>query len=104
MTIREDVLEQAKKCVLGDRLEDYGNPENNFNVIAQYWSVYLSTTSVPGSSPRELTGRDVALMMILLKVARSTYGSKLDNWVDMAGYAACGAELEKQMFKNINID
>lgn len=37
--------------------------------------------------------RDVAMMMILLKVARDVSGeSKRDNLVDIAGYAACAAE------------
>lgn len=34
-------------------------------------------------------------MMSLLKIARTATGAaKLDNWVDIAGYAACGAELD----------
>jgi hypothetical protein len=34
-------------------------------------------------------------MMALLKVARIATGhGKADNWVDLAGYAACGGELE----------
>ena len=33
-------------------------------------------------------------MMILLKVARVAGGSEsIDNWVDIAGYAACGGEI-----------
>ena len=38
---------------------------------------------------------DVAAMMALLKIARIATGTaKADNWVDLAGYAACGGELQ----------
>lgn len=34
-------------------------------------------------------------MLALLKIARIASGNaKKDNWVDLAGYAACGGELE----------
>ena len=38
--------------------------------------------------------RDVAVMMILLKIARVASSKKSDNWVDIAGYAACGGEID----------
>jgi len=40
-----------------------------------------------------LKPHDVALMMALLKIARLK-GNPIhgDSWVDLAGYAACGAE------------
>ena len=82
---REQVLEKAKKCVCGDRDEDYGKPGNNFGMIAKLWSVYLST---------DITSEDVANMMALLKIARIATGRyKADNYVDLAGYAACAAEV-----------
>lgn len=35
-------------------------------------------------------------MLGLLKIARIATGhGKADNWVDLAGYAACGGELER---------
>ena len=37
----------------------------------------------------------LAAMLALLKVARIAGNRpKQDNWIDLAGYAACGAELE----------
>lgn len=80
---REEVLDEAKRIVNGDRNKDYGEPEDAFDDIASLWSAYLE---------RDLNGKDVAAMMILLKVARVKHGDKDDNWVDIAGYAACGAE------------
>lgn len=89
---REDVLEAAKKCVCGDREEDYGNPENNFMTIANLWTNYLNAEFK--SFNFMLGPGDVAAMMILLKVSRIASGhGKNDNWVDIAGYAACGGEL-----------
>ena len=36
-------------------------------------------------------GKDLAAMLALLKIARIASGhAKEDNWIDLAGYAACG--------------
>lgn len=72
-------------CVLQDRASQYGGPEDNFGRIAKLWSTYTGTV---------LDGIDVAMMMALLKVARirSNKGYE-DGYIDLAGYAACGAEL-----------
>lgn len=86
-TTREKILEQARKAVCGDRDLQYGSPEKSFDLIAQYWSVYLG---------QELKPTDVAALMILFKVARQQNGSKPDNWVDIAGYSACGAEIDEK--------
>lgn len=88
---RYDVLANAGQCVCGDRDENYGKPEDSFLTIARMWNVYL------GAMPEgEVLGaKDVAAMMALLKVARIATGIyKADNWIDLAGYAACGGELD----------
>ena len=83
---RKEILEAAERCVCGDREQDYGSPENNFNIIARLWSAY---------SGYEFDAKDVAAMLALLKIARISSGhAKADNWVDLAGYAACGGEIE----------
>lgn len=82
---REETLRRAKACVCGDREQDYGSPENNFKLIASLWSDYTG---------HSYSATDVAMMMALLKVARIKGGSaKEDSFVDLAGYAACAAEL-----------
>ena len=49
------------------------------------WSAYLGTP---------ITARDVALMMVLLKVARTKTGAfNLDDYVDAAGYAGIAVEV-----------
>lgn len=40
-----------------------------------------------------ISALDAAHMMLLLKVARSCYTPTRDNYVDMAGYARCAAEI-----------
>jgi len=82
---RKECLDAAAQCVLQDRASQYGGVEDNFARIAKLWSVYTGTV---------LDGIDVAMMMALLKVARIR-GNKThaDSFVDLAGYAACGAEL-----------
>lgn len=80
---RLDTLKAAAECVCGSREEDYGSPEDNFAVIAALWTAYTGT---------DITPKDVAMMMALLKIARAKAGSKPDTYVDLAGYAACGAE------------
>lgn len=92
-TVRETVLDDAKHAVCGDRDKQYGSPEDSFERIARFWSVYLH---------KDLSACDVANMMILFKVGRNITGEpKLDNWVDIAGYAACGADCQ---FPNLITD
>jgi hypothetical protein len=81
---REEVLDAAKACVLKDRNALYDSPERNFESIAALWSQYTG---------REFRAHDVAVMMALVKVSRiMTSPQHPDHWVDLAGYAACGAE------------
>lgn len=90
-TTRESILETAKRCVCGDREQDYGRPESNFRTIASLWIDYLSAKD----DALDIRPHDVAAMLALLKIARIATGpAKEDNWVDLAGYAACGGEIE----------
>jgi hypothetical protein len=92
---RQDILDEAKKCVCGHREQDYGTPENNFETIAQLWSAYIEA-SHPNlkMAMNEFTAKDVAVMMALLKIARIARGSSPDSYVDLAGYAACAGEID----------
>ena len=84
---RKEILEAAIKTVCADRQDQYGEPERNLGNIAAMWSTYLGTEIVP---------KDVAAMMALLKICRIATGKpKTDNWIDLAGYAAIGAEAEE---------
>ena len=97
---REEILKAAAKCVCGDREQDYGGPEDNFRRIASLWNSYLYGAGLmENNDPTVWKGikpKDVAAMMALMKIARIESGhAKADNWIDLAGYAACGGELEK---------
>ena len=83
---RTEILAEAEKCVCSDRNLQYGEPEDNFNTIAKFWSAFLDT---------EIAAWQVAAMMMLMKNARikSGKGRDKDSWVDAAGYSACGGEL-----------
>lgn len=88
---RAEILDTAKQCVCTDRQSQYGTPEDSFNTIGRLWEDYLSAKG----QRVDLKPHDVAAMMALLKIARIATGhGKADNWVDLAGYAACGGELE----------
>jgi hypothetical protein len=92
---RREILATAEKCVCGDREEDYGSPEDNLKTIAELWIPYIRRRCVSGGADVDITAEDVAALMILLKVARIASGiPKADNWIDIAGYAACGGEIE----------
>lgn len=95
MARRKVVLDGAAKAVLRDRQREHGAPENTFETHAQLWSVYLSQKS---GKAINLTPGDVAAMMILFKVGRMMANSgNGDNWIDIAGYAACGSEVAAAM-------
>lgn len=100
---RSDILDKAKKCVCGQREQDYGSPESNFQIIADLWNGYLGCLDYPIITPV-----DVSMMMALLKIARIKNGGGTgDSFVDLAGYAACGGELndirlEKQRKKQMD--
>lgn len=82
---RSKVLDTAKAAVTVDRAATHGGPEDTFTMIARLWSARLGVSLRPDQ---------VAIMLIDLKTARA-WGNPGhdDNWIDMAGYAACGGEL-----------
>lgn len=97
---RTEILAAAERIVCGDRDADYGSPEYSFAAIANLWSCYLRATgTIRKEAPTDEWGgispKDVAAMMVLLKIARVATGhGKADNWIDAAGYAACGGEID----------
>ena len=93
-TMRETILDAAKRCVCGEREEDYGAPADNFALIAALWETYVKARCVKPGTDVCLAPEDVAMLMALLKIARIASGaSSLDSYVDLAGYAACGGEI-----------
>lgn len=97
---RPDILKGALSCVCGQREQDYGTPENNFQVIADLWNAYLKTAKCKKCPKPLFTAVDVAMMMSLLKIGRIIAGSATnDSFVDACGYLACAGELVESVEK-----
>lgn len=85
---RGRVLAEAANVINGERENQYGKPEDSFDVIASYWSIFLAA-----NRGQALTPKHVAQMMVLLKIARMQCGDdKWDNYVDAAGYIGLAAD------------
>lgn len=83
--LRREVLAQADHLTSDTRAEQYGDAADNFARIAKLWNAHFGAHFYAG---------DVAVAMLLVKVARLGHDhTHLDSWVDIAGYAALGAEV-----------
>ena len=83
---RDEILAKAGELINGDRKEDYGDAYLNHMRIAEFWNNYLDHEI-------KLTPTDVAMMMMLVKIARCIHSYKDDSFVDICGYAALAAEM-----------
>lgn len=82
---RAECLRTAERLVNHERNSQYDEPSADFKRTAGMWSAYLGI-------PIEM--HDVAAMMVLLKMARARFAPTLmDNWIDAAGYSACGYDV-----------
>jgi hypothetical protein len=101
-----NVMGAAAKVVGSERGNQHGGAENSFQMIADFWSTYLTNTNrMAYYSPQPsqhidvpdiiIRQEDVALMMDLLKTARRVHGDpkNADNFVDKVGYSALAAGL-----------
>ncbi len=89
-TTKKELLETTIEAVAGRGL-NYGRPEDNFERIAVRWRTHLKNrfkVEVP------IDAASVAMMMADMKLARlENMPEHHDSWIDLAGYAACGAEI-----------
>lgn len=86
---RLGVLHAAVSAV-HDRGDKHGAPGATFPRIAAMWNVLLRET--------RFTAIDVALCLAALKLIRASVNPRhADNWVDVAGYAACGSEVADEI-------
>lgn len=87
-----EALEAAAALVGGDRARTHGDKIATHANIARMWNAYLDCR--PVDRGHAVTSKDVAVMMCLLKIARSSLGShNSDDYVDMAGYAGIAGEI-----------
>jgi hypothetical protein len=83
-----DFLNTASILVSDDRHATHGDKTLNHVNIAKLWSAYKDV---------EFTAHDVAVMMALLKVARTKLGNlNQDDYVDGAGYLAIAGEIASE--------
>lgn len=95
---RKAILDKVEACVCKDRPNQYGDAEDTFQVIADYWNIWLRQRGILQETAAHcVNATDVAMMSALIKVARaSSSPGHIDNWVDLAGYAVCGGGIERK--------
>ena len=93
-TNKEDILKKAGKLVSDDREGTHGDARENHEQIAEFWNIFLDNKLKPMAA---ITCDDVAVMMALLKISRSTQGKfNVDDYIDAAAYMAIAGELKDE--------
>ena len=88
----KEILSEAVRLSGTDRQKDYGDKIENHDNIARLWSAYLGI---------KIKAHDVALMMVLLKMARTKLGAvSKDTYIDMSAYSAIAGEIKFGVKKN----
>lgn len=81
--------------VVAEREGNYADPLEMFQKIADMWNAYI----FDGADAEILQPSDVATMMTLFKIARSTNGensSTADDLLDAVGYSAFASDLRAE--------
>jgi hypothetical protein len=84
-----NILREAEEVIF-QRQGSYDAPENNFRRIVKLWNAYLDGKA----KPLPLDEKDVAMMMVLMKIGREVFKHKKDNLVDGVGYLQCAMIIE----------
>tara|TARA_R110000851_G_scaffold45939_5_gene112164 strand:+ start:2895 stop:3194 length:300 start_codon:yes stop_codon:yes gene_type:complete len=88
--VRDLPLTEAIRIINADRNEEYGEPADNFQDIADMMTVLLKPILKDGA---KVCVSQVAMTMIAVKLSRMTTSpNKFDTWVDIAGYVGAGWE------------
>jgi hypothetical protein len=91
------IASAAAKLVGGDRAETHGDKEENFGKTAVLWNAWLAIRG----GPQPIDAHDVGVLLMLAKLARTQGGRyNPDDYVDMAGYAACAGEVAATVRNN----
>jgi S-adenosylmethionine:diacylglycerol 3-amino-3-carboxypropyl transferase len=91
MDKRAEILRAVEQIICRDRQGTHGAPENTFEVIACYWSLYLTKEM---EKKVVIDASDVAIMMTLFKISRLQANPfHEDNILDGIGYLAIAGEL-----------
>ena len=87
---RVKILTEASGLITGQRQQDYGTPEVNFQRMADYANIHFAY-NLANNIP--ISPRQTAEYMILLKMARTINSPTRDSYVDICGYAGISGEL-----------
>lgn len=85
------LLKEADRIVNSDRQRTYGHPITHHTATAAMWSAYL--TRVNDEHEVIVRPQDVSILMVLDKASRIGGGDKVDNALDIAGYAQVHAKV-----------
>lgn len=84
----DDILNIASQLVNNDRNDQHGDMTTNHINITKLWSAYKGV---------EFTAHEVAVMMALLKIARTKIGKvNPDDYVDACGYLGIAGEIASE--------
>ena len=85
---------KALDLLKGDRHRTHGDRYINHRNIATLWQAFLDNRAI---KDRPITPEEVALMMVLLKIARTQTGElNFDDYIDICGYGAVAGEIAKR--------
>lgn len=84
-----NILNEADGLTSADRQDAYDHPRDNLGQTADLWTAYLRRKL---NAP--LDARDVAWMMVAVKMSRDSYKRKRDNLIDGAGWLRCAEMAE----------
>lgn len=91
----KSLLQQADALINGQRQADYGDKAENFTQIAMGIEMVLARKLLPTES---ITAHDVALIMMQVKIARSSKSpGHVDSILDIAGYAGCADKVRLEV-------
>lgn len=79
------LLEKAHDIVYKDRAVQYGDFNDHCDLVSELWSNLLGAN---------ITSKNVAMMMVLFKIAREIKSEKQDNIVDAMGYLELYSKLK----------
>ena len=89
------LLEKLKK-IQKERTEQYGNFQGNMDKTASIASVFLN---------KKITGHDVAMILVALKLSRLSHTYIEDNYLDAISYIEIAEKLKRQedLLKNTSV-
>ena len=87
---QKNIIQEAADLITGDRQDDYGNIDDNYEMTAAFWEGYLK-------KKEKIKPSDAAIMMVLLKISRMAKGTwNKDTFADAIGYLGIASALRQK--------